>query len=119
MNESIIQKAEDFVTNLLSNNTLQNIVYHSIDHTHEVVNAVENISAASNLKNEEFEIVVLAAWFHDLGYLEKIDGHEEVSARYAEEFLAEESYPTENIIKIKNCILATKVPQSPKNILKK
>ncbi len=117
MNESIIQKAEDYVTNLLNKNSLQNIVYHSIDHTREVVNAVENIGAAVNLNEEELEIVILAAWFHDVGYLAKIDGHEEVSAEYAEEYLAEESYPPEKIKKIKNCILATKVPQTPKNLL--
>lgn len=117
MNESILQKVEDHVTYLLSKNTPVNNVYHSIDHTREVVDAAKIIGGASNLTDEELEIVILAAWFHDLGYLDKIDGHEEISARYAEEFLAEENYPAESIKKIKNCIMATQLPQSPKNIL--
>lgn len=117
MNESILQKVEEHVTYLLSKNTPVNNVYHSIDHTREVVDAAKNIGSASNLTDEELEIVILSAWFHDLGYLDKIDGHEEVSARYAEEFLAEENYNAENIKKIKSCIMATKLPQSPKNIL--
>ena len=29
----------------------------------------------------------IAAWFHDIGHIETWEGHEEVSAKYAQEYL--------------------------------
>ena len=117
MDKVILQKAEDYVLHLFNTRAIPNNVYHSADHTCEVVEACEVIGTASNLSEDDLEMVMLAAWFHDVGYLDIIKGHEEVSAKYAEEFLAEGNYPTEKIQIIKNCILATKVPQMPNTLL--
>lgn len=117
MNSPIITKAEDYVLNTLRKNLSENHVYHSIDHTKEVVEESKLIGKAEGLNASELEIVKLAAIFHDLGYVEKIDGHEDSSAKFAEEFLIKENYPKSKIEKVKNCILATKVPQKPNNIL--
>ena len=117
MDNIILKKAEEYVLDILHKNTPENNVYHSVDHTKEVVKASQRIGKASELSDSDLEIVKLAAIFHDLGYVEKIEGHEEVSAKYAVEFLDKENYPSDKIEKVKGCILATKVPQKPKNIL--
>lgn len=117
MDKVILQKAEDYVLHLFNTRAISNNVYHSADHTCEVVEACEVIGTASDLSDDDLEMVMLAAWFHDVGYLDIIKGHEEVSAKYAEEFFAEENYPIEKIKIIKNCILATKVPQMPNTLL--
>ncbi|MDH7604197.1 MAG: HD domain-containing protein [Melioribacter sp.] len=117
MNYELIEKVKEYVLSLLQSRISSNHVYHDVDHTRNVAEATEIIGRASNLSNEELEIVIIAAWFHDLGYVEKVEGHEEISAEFAEEFLLKENYPIEKIEKIKKCILATKVPQNPQNIL--
>lgn len=117
MNYEIINKVKDYVLSILYSKTPSNHVYHDVDHTKNVAETAELIGKASNLNDDELEIVILAAWFHDLGYIIKVDGHEEISASYAEEFLLNENYPKDKIEKVKKCILATKVPQKPKNIL--
>jgi len=51
--------------------------------------------------------------FHDVGFIEIYDGHEEVSVIYAEKFLKERNIDREVIHKIARIIMATKVPQRP------
>lgn len=117
MDYELIEKVKEYVLNLLQTKISSNNVYHDVDHTRNVAETAEIIGRASNIGDEDLEIVILAAWFHDIGYIEKVEGHEELSAKYAEEFLKKENYPQDKINKVKSCILATKVPQNPKNLL--
>ncbi len=117
MNNKILSKAEAFALNLLESKSISNHVYHDVNHTKEVVESAEIIGRTSGLSDSDLEIVLLAAWFHDVGYKDKNEGHEEISVKYAQDFLTKEKYDPIKIEKIKRCILATKVPQKPKNIL--
>ena len=108
---------ENHVKDSLQKELPKGVVYHNLDHTMQVVKATTEIGQNSGLTEEDLEIVTIAAWFHDLGYKESGQNHEEISAKLAKEFLSEHSYPTSKIEKVENCILATKMPQSPKNLL--
>ena len=117
MPKSHLHKVEDYVLSLLTERTPIQNIYHNLDHTNDVVQASIEIGVGEKLTPDEMEIVQIAAWFHDLGYLDKIEGHEEISAMYAINFLNEENYPSERTDIIISCILSTKVPQKPKNKL--
>ena len=119
MHKSHLQKVEEYVVSLLSERTPVHNVYHSLDHTKDVVQATTEIGIKENLTADELELVQIAAWFHDLGYIEKAEGHEEISAMYASNFLNEENFPSDRIDIIVKCILSTKVPQNPKNKFEK
>ena len=119
MHKSHLQKVEEYVLSILNERTPTQNVYHSLDHTKDVVQASIEIGIKENLTPDEMEMIQIAAWFHDVGYIEKAEGHEEISAMYASNFLTEENYPSDRIDIIIGCILATKVPQSPKNKLEK
>lgn len=92
-------------------------VYHNLQHTIETVNGCLEIGEGSNLKEDDLEIVCIAAWFHDIGYMFKTDGHEEKSAEISLNFLKSNDYPTNKIGKVTNCILSTKIINHPKNLL--
>jgi predicted metal-dependent HD superfamily phosphohydrolase len=117
LSEELLAKAEQHVVKLLSENLASWAVYHNFDHTEEVVRAAEEIAKGEELTKSETELVTLAALFHDAGYATTVDGHEEKSAQLAAEFLKANDYPQEKIDKVVGCILATKVPQHPKNHL--
>jgi len=93
------------------------LTYHSLGHTNDVVSAVTEIGENSDLSEKEVEILQIAAWFHDLGYMEQVKGHEEVSVDIARKFLEEHDYPKEDIDRVAGCIMATQMPQDPKNFL--
>ena len=93
------------------------MIYHSLEHTLDVVHAVEEIAKASNLDEEALETVLLAAWFHDLGYASSVDEHEAKSVDLARNFLSNKGLAEKRIEQIAGCILATKMPQNPQNLL--
>ena len=66
--------------------------YHSARHTTTVVRVAHELALACRLRRAAHERLLLAAWFHDTGYVECYDGHEEVSQRLLEEFLRQENY---------------------------
>ncbi|MFH6985678.1 Pycsar system effector family protein [Marinoscillum sp. 108] len=113
----LLKEAQQFAENILNNELAPEIKYHSVDHTREVVRAALEIARKTGVSSEELEIVELAAWFHDLGYKRTIENHEEVSAEIALDFLSEKGYDDERAAKVVGCIMATKMPQNPKNDL--
>lgn len=117
MSDEFINRIEDYVETLLKDNTPPENVYHNLRHTNEVVAAVKEIAAAEGVTGDDLELLIVAAWFHDAGYVKTCKGHEEVSAKYAREFLRSIDYVEEKIKTIESLILATKVPQTPKNNL--
>ncbi len=115
----IIQLAEEYSCKMLLERSPKYNSYHNLEHTREVVQSVIEIAHGELAFPEELEMITIAAWFHDLGYVEKTTGHEEISAMFASNFLTNENYDAAKIEKILGCILATKVPQHPKNKLEK
>ena len=118
-NTPLIKKTKEYVAGFIAENFTEKICYHNIDHTLEVVEAAEIIGKHCNISKEDMEIVIIAAWFHDTGYYLGCDNHEEASANIAKQYLIDENYDPEKIKKVANCILSTKIPQTPQNSLDK
>ena len=117
MNSNLLHEIEKFIYQYFDKNKTENLVYHDILHTTDVVKASQKIGAGTNLNSEEMEILQISAWFHDTGYAVDRENHESSSAEIAATFLAKINYPSEKIEKVKSCILSTKVPQTPKNLV--
>lgn len=117
MNQNIINKSEEYIKKVLSDRCPAYYKYHNYYHIQKVVEVAIQISDNENVSDEEKEIIILACLFHDIGYIDLCEGHEEVSCSYAKEFLTKQNYPENKIQQISSCILATKIPQQPKNKL--
>lgn len=113
---TIIDKAEKEVTKLLLTLPVT-MVYHNLNHTRQVVKAAEKMGNYTNLAEDEMEILMLAAWFHDSGFKYDYDNHEKKSIELAEKFLTENNYPPEKIEKVKACILSTKIDNKPSSLI--
>lgn len=93
--------------------------YHNLDHTREVVWAASEIGTRSDLNEKELELVILAAWYHDLGYSCSYENHEDESIRLMREKLTELGADQKKIGQIATIIKSTQMPQSPKDDLSK
>ena len=113
---SIIENAYQFIQDLFEKKGIDKLNFHNIQHTLQVVKAVDEIGAAMKIEEDLQEGLTLAAWFHDSGHIKRYQGHETASKVLAKEFLVKEKYPEEKILFILNCIDATKMPQQPKNL---
>jgi class 3 adenylate cyclase/predicted metal-dependent HD superfamily phosphohydrolase len=103
---------EQFLTQYLP----KEYVYHSITHVKDVVEQVERIAINEKVKKVDIDDLKLAAWLHDIGYIWEPKRHEERGAEYATALLKSFEFPIQKIQKINGMILATKIPQTPKNI---
>ncbi len=109
----VLTQVRDYATRILKEEMPPNLHYHNYKHTHYVAKMAEKIGKQSNLSDEELETVVIAAWFHDLGYREKSIGHEDLSKEIAQTYLDEHQFPKKRTKQVLACIDATKIPQSP------
>lgn len=115
--ESLIHRAEKYVRNLYSE-TDKDLYYHNLEHTEHAVKAAKEIAMYYKLNEEDHSVVVVSAWLHDVGYIiSGSENHEEASVKVAKEFLFNEQASSEFIKKVEGCILATKMPQQPTNLL--
>jgi len=96
------------------------VLYHDINHTHEVVSSVITISGYYGLSEEERFPIIAAAWFHDLAYIYTgPEDHERKSAVFAREFLTGKGVDEELIKKVEGCIMATHIPQQAETLQEK
>ena len=116
---SIIQKAEDFVNQLFKDNLSLDYTYHNFNHTLGVVESTKVLLSAENCSPEEIEIALLAAWFHDTGYIKGCEKHEDSSIEIAIKFLKEQQYDTSKIEIISQLIRKTELHQVPNTKLEK
>lgn len=114
----IIDAAQQYVTAQYQDHPHPNLVYHNLEHTRQVVAAAAQISAHYRLQDTDLLVVYIAAWFHDLGYLLGASAtHEETGASLARNFLNEQKVPLNVQEQVTGCIMATKMPQEPHNLL--
>ncbi len=111
------QKLKEFILGKLEKELPQNLFYHNINHTVDVMQAVENIAIEENINDYDKRLLLTAALFHDNGFFVKRDGHEAISCNIAREYLPVYNYEPEEIEIICGMIMATKIPQSPQNHL--
>ena len=114
---ALIDQAIAYVEALFRETKPDWVKYHTFQHAGAVAKASEDIGVDCGLRGEDLEVVILAAWFHDTGYLEKIDGHEERSVELATVFLDQRGFAEDRIAQVAQCIRATKMPQSPRNLI--
>ncbi len=113
---NLLALVEEHVLNLIQEKSPPTNLYHDLTHTTEVVKDAKTIGQKVGLKDDELLLVQIAAWFHDVGYIDKCEDHEVKSAEYARKFLSENKLDDENINKITSAIMATKMPPSPKDL---
>lgn len=112
----IVRLAANHITSLFRSELPSGLVYHSLERTEATVKTAREFSKEAGLKARDREIILLAVWFHDAGYVSNDDGHEEKSVDIATAFLLDHQYPQEGINRVAGCIRATKLPNNPQDL---
>ncbi len=105
------------VENFYQTHFTEQYVFHNFPHVVEVVEAARQIAAGYDLSHKELEMLSIAAWFHDVGYADGAEGHEERSGAHARAFLEAHGYAEADIQTVLRCIQATKLDAEPDNLL--
>ena len=116
---NLVEQAKDFVEKLFKDKLSSSFTYHNLNHTLDVVVAVDTIADIENISPSDKEMLLLAAWFHDTGYINGCHKHEENGARIAADFLKDKGKPAEYIEKVADLIQTTTNGFVPKTLLEK
>ncbi|MBC7744558.1 MAG: HD domain-containing protein [Flavobacterium sp.] len=107
MSRQMIKDVSEYVFNLFKEKLKADYVYHNYTHTLETVKACKRLAKSYNLTSRDLEVLMLAAWFHDTGYVETYEDHEEASIIIMKSYLIG-NYPDDDIAEIETLILSTK-----------
>jgi predicted metal-dependent HD superfamily phosphohydrolase len=111
------EKFEAWIRDMFASRQKKEICYHNIDHTAFMVQKVREMGEFYKLSDRDQEDLFYTAWLHDVGYWDGgAEGHEARGAEVAQRVLTEFGLPQERIDRIKKAILATRMPQSPKDL---
>jgi uncharacterized membrane-anchored protein YitT (DUF2179 family)/predicted metal-dependent HD superfamily phosphohydrolase len=113
------EKVYSFLVPKLENELPAHLVYHTISHTEDVLRAVDILAASEGISGNALILLKTAALFHDAGFLQQCDGHEEISCILARDYLPEYEYSPAQIEHICKMIISTRLPQSPTDIYSK
>lgn len=117
--ENIVKQAEDFVSDLFEKELSTFNFYHNIEHTKRVVNRVTQLGHWEGCTETELWALQISAWFHDTGFVEVDEGHEEVSVKIAEEFLKLHQVSEKDVELIKSLIRVSHKDAVPHTKLEK
>lgn len=105
------------VMDKLANSLPAYLTYHNAAHTQKVLAAAIEIGQTERLSEDELVLLKTAALLHDIGFVQNHENHEELSCKYAQKALPEFGYSDAQIQQVCSMILATRMPQTPHNIM--
>ena len=109
--------AKTFILNKLEKELSDQLTYHGLHHTLDVLNITKALCDAEKVSPYNRLLLKTAALFHDSGFIINNIEHERLGCSIARETLPRFNYSAKDIEVICGMIMATKIPQSPKNHL--
>ncbi len=110
--------AIDYAISQLREKLPTDLIYHDVDHTvGDILPSVVRLAGISQIEGEDLQLLRVSAAYHDIGFIHRYQGHELASARMAAQILPNFGLNDEQIERIMGMILATRLPQSPRNLL--
>jgi uncharacterized membrane-anchored protein YitT (DUF2179 family)/predicted metal-dependent HD superfamily phosphohydrolase len=111
------EKVYSFLIDKLKQGLPAHLSFHNTQHTINVMAAAEKLAQEENIGADDLMLLKTAALFHDSGFLQNPEEHEEISCKIARQHLPAYDYSPEQIESICTIIMATRLPQTPLNHL--
>lgn len=105
----IVKEVENFTIKYYEENVSSLLFYHSIEHSRLVASVSSTIADAEGLDQRNKEIVVVAAWLHDIGHAVSLKDHETESCKIARRILMEKGKDETFISEVEKCICSTRM----------
>jgi uncharacterized protein len=110
--------AKLYILNKLRAELPDQLKYHGLHHTLDVLKMASELCDSEGVNGRDKVLVKTAALFHDAGFVKnKHTGHEAEGCLLVREYLPAFGYTEQDIDRICDMIMSTKIPQSPKTLL--
>lgn len=107
MSQEVLKKSRELVQECIAQHSTIDLAYHNMDHIERVVKAADKLADKAQLPDEERELLLLAALYHDVGFGVDPADHEQISAGIAAECLKKLDLPSDKVNRVQELILAT------------
>lgn len=94
----------------------ESLSYHNAHHTEFVVEKAKLLADYENITGRDLDLIKIAALYHDTGFLISHEDHENRGCEFASRDLNGSLTPAE-LEKVCEMITATKIPQTPNDLL--
>lgn len=108
---------QEYVLKMLRSELPKQYHYHNPEHTLYVQEKALEIGRHEGCSEDELNLLNIAALWHDTGYTRIYRNHEDQSCQLARQYLPKYGITSTDIETICCIIMATKIPQTPKNKL--
>lgn len=109
--------AKTYILEKLERELLPIYTYHGLHHTLDVLAVTKDLCKAEGIEAHETMLLKTAALYHDAGFTVSPKEHEATGCEIARAILPTFDYKSQDIERICGMIMATKIPQNPKNHL--
>ena len=110
-------KAKTYINRRMRKELPKHLSYHSMAHIKDVFDSARRIAKIEGIKGDDLKLLLIAAMYHDCGFVIQSKDHEKISCDIAKENLPGFGFTPEQVKAICGMIMATQVPQKPKNHL--
>jgi len=117
--QPLIKAARAWVETHYEAKVSEQYVYHNFQHILDVIKAVLDISSYYEISDQEKELLLLAAYFHDAGYDQGALGHEDRGKSYARTFMEKRNLSEDSILLVCDIIEATRPQAQATTLLQK
>ena len=104
---------------ILHSDLPKDLTYHGLAHTLDVLNACNQYIRRENIKAYDAKLLRIGALLHDIGFIISNIDHEKRGVEIANKLMNEFGFSKKDFNVVKGLIMATKIPQSPKNHLER
>lgn len=111
------KEAKKFILSKLETALSPQLSYHSAEHTIDVYEAAKELAKNEGVSGDDLTLLLTAAMYHDSGFLIDQKEHETLSCQVARQHLPAYGYSAGQLEKICGMIMATQIPQQPRNQL--
>lgn len=117
--EALLLEVGKYVTSLLRNDLPHTFLYHNLGHTQRVLKNTQVLIDGEGISGQDAHNLLLASWFHDTGYTQGVENHEEESVKIATTYLKEKNVDDSIISNVASIIMSTKMDVVPQNNLQR
>ncbi|MDH4133776.1 MAG: HD domain-containing protein [Gammaproteobacteria bacterium] len=114
------EKAIEYALDRLRGELPATLHYHCAWHTEgDVLPAARRLGQLAGVSPSEQGLINVGAAYHDVGHIHVSYGHEAISIKIMAEVLPRFGFSSQDIERVASLIMATRMPQSPKNELER
>ena len=104
---------------ILNSKLSQKLYYHGVHHTFDVLEVINQFIQREKIDNYTAKLLRIGALYHDIGFSISNIEHEKLGCEIAEKYMLAYGFSKKDIQIVKGLIMATRIPQTPKNHLEK